>query len=343
MQKHLQVPKNSSTFAAKLGKDMANSREIVKVQGVQIAAANMSTADWRCLVAQFISEEDIAESSRALYTRTLSQFFLWMESTGRMDRFAAKELDRVDILTYKDYLTEKRLSPLTVGSYIVVVRKFFASLEAHKIYPNIAKGIKTPKKSHDFKKSHLTDTRCVELLDYEQGESLRDYAIINLILRTGLRTIEVVRADVGDITYKGDRRVLMVWGKGHACKDDFVVLTDKAYKPIADYLKARKASADEPLFTSDSKRNRGERLTTRTISGICKAGLRGIGIDSHLFTAHSLRHTTACAILTHGGQLTDAQGVLRHRSPVTTQIYVESIREQERLAHAPEMVLDGAF
>jgi integrase/recombinase XerD len=323
---------------------METGRDIVRVQGTTIvAAASAEAGDWREMVARFIAEEDIAESSRALYTRTITQFFQWMESTGRIGIFAAKELDRVDILTYKDYLTEKRLSPLTVGSYIVVVRKFFAFLEAHKIYPNIAKGIKTPKKKHDFKKSHLTDTRCVELLDYEQGESLRDYAIINLILRTGLRTIEVVRADIEDITYKGDRRVLMVWGKGHTCKDDFVVLTDKAYKPIAEYLKSRKASANEPLFTSNSKRNRGERLTTRTISGICKAGLRGIGIDSHLFTAHSLRHTTACAILTHGGQLTDAQGVLRHRSPVTTQIYVESIREQERLAHAPEMVLDGAF
>ena len=62
--------------------------------------------------------------------------------------------------------------------------------------------------------------------------SLRDFAIVNLILRTGLRTIEVVRADVGDITFKGNRRILRVWGKGHDTKDDFVVLTDKTYLPI---------------------------------------------------------------------------------------------------------------
>ena len=50
--------------------------------------------------------------------------------------------------------------------------------------------------------------------------------MLNLMLRTGLRTIEISRADVGDITFKRERRVLKVWGKGHAEKDDFVFLTD---------------------------------------------------------------------------------------------------------------------
>ncbi len=195
-----------------------------------------------------------------------------------------------------------------------------------------------------FKKQHLTEEKSGELLSHFESLSLRDFAIVNLILRTGLRTIEVVRADVGDITFKGGRRILRVWGKGHDTKDDFVVLTDKTFEPIKRYLDTRKgAKPTEPLFSSDSHRNSGERLTTRTISGLCKGGLKAIGLDGREFTAHSLRHTTAVTILKNGGDLTQAQNVLRHTSPTTTQIYVESIKEELRLQNAPEALIDAAF
>ena len=318
---------------------MNSSRAMVRVGGQAVAA---STENWRGVVASFITTQDVKESSRSLYTRTLTQFFSWLEATGRINNFAS--LTRQDILEYKDYLLASSLSALTVSSYIVSVRKFYEWAEAEKLYPNIAKGVKTPRRKQAFKKQHLTDTKSGELLQHFQSMSLRDYAIVNLILRTGLRTVEVVRADVGDITFKGDKRVLLVWGKGHTEKDDFVVLSEKAYEPIKNYLATRKgAKAGEPLFTSNSRQNYGERLTTRTISALCKEGLKAIGLDGKEYTAHSLRHTTAVAILKHGGMITDVQDVLRHTSPATSQIYTESVKEELRLAKAPEQLLDYAF
>lgn len=314
------------------------SRAIVRVQGKDVRVGN--TTNWRGLVATFVVSQDVKQSSRDLYNRTLSQFFKWVEETGRQ----LPNLSRVDILEYKDHLSQDGLSALTIGSYIVAVRKFYEWAEANKLYPNIAKGIKTPRRVQSFKKQHLTDGKSEELLSYFEEKSLRDFAIVNLILRTGLRTIEVVRADIGDITFKGERRVLKVWGKGHSEKDDFVVLSEKAYLPIANYLATRKgAKAGEPLFVSNSRQNRGERLTTRTISHLCKEGLQAIGMDGKEFTAHSLRHTTAVAILKHGGSITDVQSVLRHSSPVTSQIYTESVKEELRLQQAPELMLDEAF
>lgn len=315
------------------------TRAIVRVGGQAVKAG---TDNWRGVVASFISGQDVKESSRSLYTRTLTQYFNWLESTGRLARMAT--LTRQDVLEYKDSLLSSGLSALTVSSYIVSVRKFYEWTEAEKLYPNIAKGIKTPRRKQAFKKQHLTDTKSGELLQHFQNLSLRDYAIVNLILRTGLRTVEVVRANVGDITFKGDRRVLLVWGKGHTEKDDFVVLSDKAYEPIKAYLATRKgAKAGEPLFTSTSHQNSGERLTTRTISYMCKEGLKAIGLDGKEYTAHSLRHTTAVAILKHGGMITDVQEVLRHTSPATSQIYTESVKEELRLEKAPETLLDSAF
>jgi integrase/recombinase XerC/integrase/recombinase XerD len=296
--------------------------------------------DWRVVVGMFIASQDVKESSRSLYTRTLSQYFLWIEKTGK----ELNNLTREDILEYKDSLLSSGLSSLTISSYLVVVRKFYEWTETLLIYPNIAKGIKTPRRKQAFKKQHLTENKSRELLDYYREKSLRDYAIVNLLLRTGLRTIEVVRANVGDITFKGERRVLLVWGKGHTEKDSFVVLTDKTYIPIREYLDSRKgAKAGDPLFTSNSRQNKGERLTTRTISGICKEGLREVGLDGKEFTAHSLRHTTAVEILKNGGEITDVQRVLRHTSPVTSQIYTESIEEELRLQKSPESLLDSAL
>ena len=317
------------------------SRHITKINGAEVVATTPTTgANWREVLSYFISTQDVKESSRNLYTRTLKLFFEWTEEKGKQ----ISQLSRTDILEYKDELFSKGLSSLSVASYLTSLRKFYEWAESEKLYPNIAKGVKTPRRVQAFKKQHLTEEKSGELLNHFESISLRDFAIVNLILRTGLRTIEVVRADVGDITFKGDRRILRVWGKGRDTKDDFVVLTPKAYEPIKAYLDTRKgAKAGEPLFASDSHRNSGERLTTRTISGLCKSGLKAIGLDGREFTAHSLRHTTAVTILKNGGNLTDAQEVLRHTSPTTTQIYTESIKEELRLQNAPEMMIENAF
>jgi integrase/recombinase XerC/integrase/recombinase XerD len=64
-----------------------------------------------------------------------------------------------------------------------------------KQYPNIAKGIKSPKRKNAFRKQALTPGQSRELLTYFKTQCLMDYAIANLLLRTGLRTIEIVRAN----------------------------------------------------------------------------------------------------------------------------------------------------
>lgn len=297
--------------------------------------------NWRELILTFAASQDVKDSSRALYRRCLRQYFQWLTD----ERKTVAALTRQDVLQYKDAMLRRGLSPLTVGSYIMVVRRFYEWTEANKLYPNIAKGVKTPRKKQAFKKQHLSERKIGELLAYCRTLSLRDYAIVNLLLRCGLRTVEVIRADIGDITFRGDRRVLRVWGKGRDTKDDFVVLTDKAYAPIRRYLaeERRHARPGEPLFVSVSHQNAGQRLTTRTLSKLCKGCLTAIGMDGREFTAHSLRHTAAVTILKHGGTITDVQEVLRHTSPVTSQIYTESVKEELRLRDAPEQIIDTAF
>ncbi len=297
------------------------------------------------LINEFIGDQDIRTNSADLYRRTLKQYFNWVSCEG----LAMGEIQLMHIVKYKADLLASGKSSLTVGTYITTVRRFYAWAEAKKYYPNIAKGVKTPKRAQQFKKQPLTASESTELLN--QVSNARDLAIINLCLRTGLRTIEVVRANVGDIQTKGGQVILNVHGKGRDGKDQFVILTNKAQAPITDYLKTRgivlgklkPGQGAEPLFISNSNKNKGERLDTRTIRRIAKNNLIGIGLNSHYYTAHSLRHTTAVSILRAGGTLENAQGVLRHSNPATTQIYTATILEEQRLKYASENLIDGQF
>jgi len=292
------------------------------------------------LVDSFINSQDVKLSSKLLYRRTLKQYFNWVDKKS----YLLSEIARPQLLEYKEELLSSGMSSLTVGSYITSVRRFYEWTEANKYYPNVAKGIKTPKRKQQFRKQPLLPEQATALLSYYQDKALRDYAIVNLLLRTGLRTIEIIRANVEDITFKGSQRVLLVHGKGRDEKDNFVLLTEKAYQPIAEYLATRgKVNSSEPLFTSTSNNSKGERLSTRSISYIAKEGLKAIGLDERSFTAHSLRHTTAVNILRVGGSLEQAQMTLRHSNPATTQIYTATLNEERRLQNSGEALIDSLY
>ena len=312
--------------------------DIVLRQAQDVATVNPQRIEE--LVDRFIASQDVKESSKLLYRRTLKQYFNWVDSKG----YLLSEIARPQLLEYKDELLLSGMSSLTVGSYITSVRRFYEWTEANKFYPNVAKGIKTPKRKQQFKKQPLLPAQATALLSYYQDKALRDYAIVNLLLRTGLRTIEIIRANVEDITFKGSQRVLMVHGKGRDEKDNFVILTDKTYQPIEEYLSSRgKVNSSEPLFTSTSNNSKGERLSTRSISYIAKEGLKAIGLDERAFTAHSLRHTTAVNILRGGGSLEQAQMTLRHSNPATTQIYTATLNEERRLQNSGEALIDSLY
>ena len=168
--------------------------------------------------------------------------------------------------------------------------------------------------------------------------------MLNLLVRTGLRTIELVRADIGDIKYKKGRRILYVMGKGHDSKDDFVIISDAAWKPLQAYLSERGVTAKkDPLFVTEGKGHKGNRMSPRSVQYVCKNAIRAIGLDSPEYSPHSLRHSTAVMMLKNGADWKDVQRVLRHSSPVTTQIYTASIEEELRLMKCPEAILDDAF
>jgi integrase/recombinase XerC/integrase/recombinase XerD len=316
--------------------------QMQRIETAEVMAMAPSLDKW---VNQFINDQDVKSNSADLYRRTLKQYFKWVALQG----ISLLETERLHIIQYKADLLKDGKSSLTVGAYITSVRLFYEWAETKKYYPNIAKGVKTPKRAQQFKKRPLTAPESTDLLNHITDP--RDLAIVNLCLRTGLRTIEVVRPNVGDIETRGGHIVLNLRSKGRDDKDQFVILTNKAQGPITAYLQTRgivlgklkPGQGAEPLFTSNSNNNKGGRMDTRTIRRMVKIYLIGIGLNSHYYTAHSLRHTTAVSILRAGGTLENAQGVLRHSNPATTQIYTATILEEQRLKYASESLIDGQF
>jgi len=276
------------------------------------------------LIQNFLDDQDISGSSKDTYSRSLKQFISWIYETGRDGKL---DLQREDILEYKDYLAEK--SSYTVTLYMTSVRKLYQWLESKKIYPDVTRGIKGAKKPKGFRKDSLTPDQLRETLKAMKKrslEGLRDYALFNLMARTGLRDIEVSRALIEDIRQETGQAVLWIQGKGRDSKDDFVLLTKEALSPIKRYLKARgDLLQKDPLFCSHSDRNNGQALTTRSISRIVKTALRKIGLDDKRLTAHSLRHTAISLSIKGGASLQQAQAMARHTDPKTTLVYFHNL------------------
>ena len=308
------------------------------------------------VISLYLKETDRQPATRDAYRKAVTAFFRWVESTGR----TVPGLTNADVIAYKEHLAKRKLSTLTIAAYINSVRNFYAWAEAAGICRNIAARVTLPKRKQEFRRRPLSVSKAAELLENTASTaSLRDFAIINLMLRTGLRCVEVVRANVGDIQHRGEQnvRVLLVQGKGHTEKDDFVVLDEAAFEPIRKYLATRKgATAAAPLFASEAfhtakecnhQTEHGEtladydprRLSTRTVSAVVKRSLQAVGLDSREFTAHSLRHTAGTNILRAGGTLVQAQLMLRHANINTTEIYTRMDLKDSRLTENSGEVL----
>lgn len=298
--------------------------EIITVQSQAIADRKPAL---EALIKAFLTDQDISVSSRETYSRSLKQFISWLSETGKDSRLDL--LQREDILAYKDYLAAQKKSSYTVTLYLTAVRKLYQWLESRKTYPDITRGIKGAKKPKGFRKDTLSTDQLREALvsmERQSLEGLRDYAIFNLMARTGLRDIEVSRAQLKDIRQETGQAVLWIQGKGRDSKDDFVLLTEDALKPVKLYLQARGAlQDDQALFCSHSDRNTGQALTSRSISRIIKTALRNIGLDDKRLTAHSLRHTAITLSIKGGASLQQAQAMARHTDPKTTMIYFHNL------------------
>ena len=281
---------------------------------------------------------DVKAKSADTYKKATKQFMRYLAENG------ISEPTRETVISWREYLRAEH-KPTTIQLYLTAVKLFFTWLEQEGLYKNIANKVKGVKIQKGHKKDSLTSNQSKEVLsdiDTTTAKGKRDFAIVALLLTTGLRTIEIVRADVADLRTVGDSTVLFIQGKGRDEKSEYVKVAPQVEKALREYLKTRDGlNDDEPLFTSTSNENKGERLTTRTISKIAKTSLVNAGLNSDRLTAHSFRHTAGTLALMNGAELTQVQQLLRHTNINTTMIYLHSIDRAKNNSEA--IVADAIF
>lgn len=301
---------------------------IVLTNQAELAASPALGAD---LFDKWTAYLDAKPKTVETYTRAIRRFACYLQENG------ITQPSREDVIAYREQLKENH-KPTTVQSYLAAVKLFFQWTAQLGIYPNIADHVKGAKLDKEHKKDYLTSKQVAKLLgsiDRSTLKGLRDYAILSLMVTSGLRTIEVSRANIGDMRTVADFTALFIQGKGHEEKNTYVKLAEPVEDAIRAYLSERgSTSAEAPLFSSAAHRNDGERLTTRSVSRIAKERLKAAGLDSDRLTAHSLRHTTATLNLLNGGTVEETQQLLRHTNINTTLIYSHALERAKNDSEA---------
>lgn len=217
----------------------------------------------------------------------------------------------------------------TQNYYLIALRaflKFLRKREIQTISPERIELAKLPERSLDLI-SPAELTRLMQAADGEDETSLRDRAILELLFSTGLRVSELCSLDA-DLDLSRDE--FSVRGKGDKVR--VVFLSDAAKRSVGIYLKARK-DMGEALFVNTAKgRERGERLTPRSVERRIKQYAAKAGITKKV-TPHVLRHSFATDLLSNGADIRSVQQLLGHASINTTQIYTHVTDAHLREVH----------
>jgi site-specific recombinase XerD len=169
--------------------------------------------------------------------------------------------------------------------------------------------------------------RLLNSCDRHSAIGQRNYAILLLLARLGLRAGEILSLELDDIRW--DAAEIEVRGKGSQRKR--FPLTEDVGSAIAAYLKnARPSCGSRRLFLRTRAPYRGLGHAS-SVDTIVSRSLARAGLDPPMKGAHLLRHSLATHMLRNGATLTEIGQILHHANPDTTSIYakvdIEGLRD----------------
>lgn len=293
------------------------------------------------LVAQFVGDQDVRENSRANYQFTINKFITWLVHNG----IDVANPQRIHIIKYKNYLLSSGKAIRSVDNYLTSVRRFFHYLEQHKIYEDVAAGIRSPRrKNNKFRKGYLVPSEIKQLLLIPNTESikgLRDYAIMRLMVHTGVRRCEVSRLRFKDMYFDNNAWFLRVLRKGNDEHDELEI-PGIVVDAISQYLATFEMADQLPaMFVTVGKTQRP--LTPVRVSRIVNDYLQAMHLNRKNITTHSLRHSAAINSLRAGADLYAVSKMLGHSTTKTTEIYLQAIRDEKEQNNAAVRVLEKEY
>jgi site-specific recombinase XerD len=273
------------------------------------------------------------------YKHYLERFVFWLKGTRGKKKLY--DFDLKIIKKYRVFLTRYMskdglpLKKSTQGYHLIALRSFLKYLSKINVKSLPFKKIKLPK----------NDSRTIKFLTTEQVErilsqpkisklvGLRDKAILETLFSTGLRVSEIQKLNRDQIDLK--RKEFGIIGKGR--RPRAVFLSERACKWLSQYV-AKREDNYNPLFIRYSGKeiadNDGEkmRLSVRSIQRAVKKYVKKSKIPVNA-TTHTLRHSFATDLLSHGADLRSVQELLGHKNIATTQIYTHVTNKQLKKVH----------
>ena len=157
--------------------------------------------------------------------------------------------------------------------------------------------------------------------DRRTGVGKRNYAILLLLARLGLRASEVVKLTLDDINWSAGE--VCIRGKGS--RIDRLPLLQDVGAAIADYLqKARPRCSSRCVFVYARAPYEGFAASPPNgISCLVRRALKRAKLNPPHKGAHILRHSLATRMLNNGASLSQIGRVLRHKNIQTTEIYAK--------------------
>lgn len=170
--------------------------------------------------------------------------------------------------------------------------------------------------------THFDNINVNDLTDFAKFAYVRDAALIDLLISTGIRIGEAAAVTLNDIIVS--ERTLLIHGKGR--KQRLIYISSPiTWARIIKLSKERKFAGGNHLFIN----KHGQPISIHGIEYIYKKYLKKANIAPHS-TPHYLRHTFATNLLANGADLRSVQEILGHASVATTQIYTEVTTQRKK-------------
>lgn len=256
-----------------------------------------------------------SEHTLRAYRRSVAQYCTWLDGYG-LDLL---RVQRVEVDGWRHTLTG---APATVAQKIAAVSSFYRyATSTGTTTTNPVELVARPKVSADHSSTQgLSKDEARALLDAARADNPRSYALVSVLLFTGLRLSEALNADTSDYGHDTGHRVLTVQRKGGVQQK--VVVPPPAVEALNAYLQATgeelvtAAGEGLPLFTTAT----GKRVNPSEVFRTMQRLARAAAIPGKI-SPHSLRHAFATLALGAGATLHDLQDSMGHADPRTTRRY----------------------
>ena len=272
-------------------------------------------------------EKSCSELTIKNYRKDLDSFAaFWHQRTQGAALW--ERVSPLDVRAYLAYLNEKQYARRTVARRISALRSFYKFLVRENLLDTspLAK-VRSPKLDKRLP-TFLDEGEIAELLTLPDMKPLgvRDQAVLELLYATGCRVSELVGLTLERIDL-GNRFVLLL-GKGS--KERLVPLGHSCCEALARYYPIRqelmiKYQVEQHSFVFVN--NRGGVLTDRSVRRILDKYISLLALRKQV-SPHTIRHTFATHLLSHGADLRSVQELLGHANLSTTQIYTHVTMER---------------